>query len=121
MGSFKGKFAIVALIIALTGCSDDRSSVPSNAAVPIADTSVQKKRIILEGSLPSVMDPPKGCAFNTRCPRKIGRICETEAPPHVEAAGGHLIACHIPLAELREVSPVIVLAGSGDGETTAAE
>jgi peptide/nickel transport system ATP-binding protein len=91
------------------------------SAVPIADTSVQKKRIILEGSLPSVLDPPKGCAFNTRCPRKIGRICETELPPHVEAADGHLIACHIPLAELREVSPVIVLAGSGDGETTAAE
>jgi peptide/nickel transport system ATP-binding protein len=91
------------------------------SAVPIADTSVQKKRIILEGSLPSVLDPPNGCAFNTRCPRKIGRICETELPPHVEAAEGHLIACHIPLAELREVSPVIVLAGSSDGETTAAE
>jgi peptide/nickel transport system ATP-binding protein len=78
------------------------------SAVPIADTSVKKKRIILEGSLPSVLNPPKGCPFHTRCPRKIGRICETEAPPNRESAPGHLIACHIPMNELCEVEPVIV-------------
>ncbi len=78
------------------------------SAVPIADTSIEKKRIILEGALPSVVNPPKGCPFNTRCQRKIGRICETEVPPVIEAAPGHAIACHIPLEELREVGPVIV-------------
>ena len=91
------------------------------SAVPIADTSIKKKRIILEGNLPSVMSPPKGCAFNTRCPRKVGRICETEVPPHVDASDGHMIACHIPMAELREVDPVIVQTKSGEGESTAAE
>src|SRR3546814_13399084 len=51
------------------------------SAVPIADTSVEKTRIILEGNLPSVTNPPSGCVFNTRCPRKLGAVCETEAPP----------------------------------------
>jgi len=69
---------------------------------------VEKKRIILEGNLPSVMNPPKGCPFHTRCPRKIGRICETETPPFADAGGGHVIFCHIPLEELRKVEPVIV-------------
>ncbi len=78
------------------------------SAVPIADTSIKKKRIILEGNLPSVMSPPKGCPFNTRCPRKIGSICETEVPPFVEAGPGHVIMCHIPMEELKSVEPVIV-------------
>lgn len=78
------------------------------SAVPIADTSIQKKRIILEGNLPSVVDPPGGCPFNTRCPRKIGKVCETETPPFVEASPGHVITCHIPMEELRRVEPVIV-------------
>ena len=77
------------------------------SAVPIADTSVKKKHIILEGALPSVLDPPKGCPFHTRCPRKIGAICEETPPPAVSAESGHLIACHIPLDELRKVDPVI--------------
>ena len=76
------------------------------SAVPIADTSIEKQRIILEGSLPSVLNPPKGCPFNTRCHRKVGRVCETEVPPVLEDAPNHMIACHIPLEELREVPPV---------------
>ena len=78
------------------------------SAVPIADTSIEKKRIILEGNLPSVINPPKGCPFHTRCQRKIGEICETEPPPEVEASPGHMILCHIPIEVLRKVDPVIV-------------
>ena len=77
------------------------------SAVPIADTSVEKKHIVLEGPLPSVLDPPKGCPFNTRCPRKLGAICETERPPVHKTVNGHAIACHIPLAELESYEPVI--------------
>ncbi|NBB81903.1 MAG: dipeptide ABC transporter ATP-binding protein [Alphaproteobacteria bacterium] len=76
------------------------------SAVPIADTRVEKKRIILEGSLPSVMNPPKGCPFHTRCPRKIGKICE-DTPPPAQRENGHVIRCHIPLDELRDIEPVI--------------
>ena len=80
------------------------------SAVPIADTSIEKKRIILEGNLPSVMDPPKGCPFNTRCQSKLGDICETEDPPLIEDRPGHVIACHIPIEDLRKAKPVIQLA-----------
>ena len=77
------------------------------SAVPIADPAVKKRQIVLEGTLPSAMDPPTGCPFHTRCQRKLGAVCETEAPPQREAADGHVIACHIPLEELCAVEPVI--------------
>jgi peptide/nickel transport system ATP-binding protein len=77
------------------------------SAVPIPDTSVQKRRIILEGSPPSVMNPPSGCPFHTRCPRKIGTICETQEPPVREPSPGHRIACHISQDELQNMAPVI--------------
>ncbi|MDX1513896.1 MAG: ABC transporter ATP-binding protein [Gammaproteobacteria bacterium] len=77
------------------------------SAVPIADPEVTKREIVLEGNLPSVLNPPKGCPFSTRCPRKIGKICEEERPPVQMASNGHAIACHIPLDELRQVEPVI--------------
>ncbi|GAB4392488.1 MAG: ABC transporter ATP-binding protein [Kiloniellaceae bacterium] len=80
------------------------------SAVPIADTSVEKTRIILEGNLPSVTNPPSGCVFNTRCPRKIGEICETQDPPVVEPTPGHQIACHLSREELALMKPVIVMA-----------
>ena len=83
------------------------------SAVPIADTGIEKKRIILEGNLPSVMDPPKGCPFHTRCHRKIEGLCDKEVPPIVRLAEGHDIACHIPREELEKMEPVIVLAKPG--------
>jgi peptide/nickel transport system ATP-binding protein len=76
------------------------------SAVPIADTSVKKKHIVLMGELPSPMNPPSGCPFQTRCPRKIGAICETELPPVWDLAPGHRIMCHLPAAELRAMEPI---------------
>ena len=78
------------------------------SAVPIADPEVHKRNIVLEGNLPSVLDPPKGCPFVTRCPRKLGEICEEQRPP-MQTTAGHAIACHIPLAELRQIKPVITV------------
>jgi peptide/nickel transport system ATP-binding protein len=79
------------------------------SAVPIADTSVKKKHIVLKGELPSPMNPPPGCPFQTRCHRKIGLICETEMPPLQELGPGHKILCHIPAAELRKMEPVFAM------------
>ncbi len=76
------------------------------SAVPIADTSIKKKHIVLRGELPSPMNPPPGCPFQTRCPRKIGSICETELPPLQELGPGHKIMCHLPAAELKKMEPV---------------
>jgi len=79
------------------------------SAIPVADTAVKKKRVFLVGDIPSAMNPPSGCPFNTRCPRKLGKICEEQVPPLLEASGEHRIACHIPLQELRAVEPVFML------------
>ncbi|MCX8231145.1 MAG: ABC transporter ATP-binding protein [Alphaproteobacteria bacterium] len=77
------------------------------SAVPIANTRYKKKRIMLEGSPPSALNPPSGCSFHTRCHRKVGAICETELPPTIVTAVGHSIACHIPADELSTVDPVL--------------
>jgi peptide/nickel transport system ATP-binding protein len=77
------------------------------SAVPVPDTRVKRKRILLEGEIPSAIDPPSGCPFHTRCHRKIGPICEREAPPVRRFGTGHTIACHIPPAELEAIDPVI--------------
>ena len=57
-------------------------------------------RIRLQGEIPSALKPPPGCVFQTRCPRKLGRICESEEPALHVAEPGHVIRCHIPAAEL---------------------
>ena len=77
------------------------------SAVPIADTSIEKRHIVLEGELPSPINPPSGCPFQTRCPRKIGSICEQQRPPVQRTDSGHAIMCHIPLEELSQVEPVM--------------
>ncbi|MEM5382186.1 ABC transporter ATP-binding protein [Paraburkholderia phymatum] len=59
------------------------------------------QRIRLSGELPSAASPPSGCVFHTRCPRKLGAICEQQDPPFTDAGGGHRIRCHIPVDELR--------------------
>ncbi len=81
------------------------------SAVPIADPAIKKRDIVLEGAVPSALNPPKGCPFSSRCPRKIGTICEEEPPPVRDSDTGHAIACHIPLEELRAVEPVFEVPG----------
>lgn len=60
----------------------------------------ETKAIRLQGTVPSPANPPTGCRFHTRCPRKIGAICETHEPPARISEAGHTIYCHIPLEEL---------------------
>ena len=79
------------------------------SAVPVADPNAVQERIRLQGPVPGAGSRPTGCPFQTRCPRKIGAICEQEAPPVQVAAEGHTIRCHIPLAELAQLRPVIEL------------
>ena len=76
------------------------------SAVPIPDPSVERTSIRLSGAVPSALDPPSGCRFHTRCPRKIGPICEREPPPWREITEEHRIYCHIDIEELRAVEPV---------------
>lgn len=64
------------------------------SAVPIADPTVKRKRIILEGSIPSATNPPSGCKFHTRCPKRMP-ICETVAPERYEPSADHYVYCHL--------------------------
>ncbi len=73
------------------------------SAVPSVDGATES-RIVLEGEIPSAADPPSGCVFNTRCPRRLETgVCETTVPPLVEVEPGHRMACHIPIEELRQL------------------
>jgi peptide/nickel transport system ATP-binding protein len=73
------------------------------SAVPSLDGQ-RPTRIRLTGEIPSAADPPTGCVFHTRCPRKLTTgVCESTEPPLHEGEPGHLIRCHIPLAELRDL------------------
>ncbi len=66
-------------------------------AIPEPDPDVESKRqeVVLEGEIPSPVNPPSGCKFRTRCPKKIGSICETQPPPMTRIASGHRVACHL--------------------------
>ena len=70
------------------------------SAVPIPDPDAEVNAIRLEGPVPSAANPPTGCPFHTRCPRKLGAICEEQVPPSRVGADGHTIVCHIPLSTL---------------------
>jgi len=64
------------------------------SAIPIPDPTVRMNRIVLEGSIPSPANPPKGCKFHTRCSQCM-EICKTEAPVQKEIEPGHSVVCHL--------------------------
>lgn len=70
------------------------------SAVPIPDPTIElgRQRIVLQGDLPSPIDPPSGCRFRTRCWRADER-CATEQPTLTAVQGAHEVACHYPGAE----------------------
>jgi peptide/nickel transport system ATP-binding protein len=73
------------------------------SAVPIPDPAVRSERIRLIGAVPDPSRPPTGCPFQTRCPRKLGTICEEQAAPLRAIAPGHQIRCHIPVVDLQRM------------------
>ncbi len=64
------------------------------SAIPMPDPDIKMNRVILEGSIPSPADPPKGCKFHTRCNRCMER-CKTEEPVEREVKPGHFVMCHL--------------------------
>lgn len=64
------------------------------SAVPLPDPTKRKERIILQGELPSPLNPPPGCMFHTRCPYALEK-CKTVEPVRREVAADHLVACHL--------------------------
>jgi peptide/nickel transport system ATP-binding protein len=78
------------------------------AAIPSSDPGIARRARARTRADTAPFDKPmKGCCFQHRCPRKIGAICEDLTPPAVVAAPGHTIACHLPLAVLKDVPSVL--------------
>jgi len=94
------------------------------SAVPIPDPRVEQKHIRLSGVVPSALNPPSGCRFHTRCPRRKmlpdgGQICEQEVAPQLDGGDGHRIFCHLPLDELRRLDPVVTSMSEASGGAQA--
>ncbi len=88
------------------------------SAVPIPDPRAEQKHIRLSGTVPSALNPPSGCRFHTRCPRRNmlpdnGAICEQQPPPAQFDTEQHRIYCHIPLETLRQMEAVVTIEKEG--------
>lgn len=64
------------------------------SAIPVPDPHYKRERIILQGDVPSPINPPSGCRFHTRCP-KVMDICKVQVPESVEVSPNHWVACHL--------------------------
>ena len=65
------------------------------SAVPIPDPTIKRKRIMLQGDVPSPIRPPSGCHFHTRCPIAKKGVCDVERPVLKDSGNGHFVACHL--------------------------
>jgi len=65
------------------------------SAVPIPDPRVKRKRITLQGDVPSPIRPPSGCHFHTRCPIARFPLCSSEKPELKQSSPGHWVSCHL--------------------------
>ena len=79
------------------------------SAIPIADTTVKKRKVLISGEIPSPSNPPPGCPFQTRCAYMIKGTCDVTLPPLREFGPGHVIACHLDGDVLQKMEPVITI------------
>ena len=64
------------------------------SAVPVPDPAIKRRKLVVQGDVPSPMRPPPGCHFHTRCPYAVDR-CKVEVPALRDLGGGQLVACHL--------------------------
>jgi oligopeptide/dipeptide ABC transporter ATP-binding protein len=64
------------------------------AAVPVPDPAIKRTKLVVQGDVPSPLNPPPGCRFHTRCPYMVPR-CKEEVPALREIEPGHHVACHL--------------------------
>ena len=76
------------------------------SAIPIPDPTIKRKRVILQGDVPSPVNPPSGCRFHTRCPVAIDK-CKVTEPPLEELKPGHFVACHVAKDEVMRAKAMV--------------
>lgn len=76
------------------------------SSAPVLDSNLEFRRVRLEGSLPSRIGRVQGCSFASRCPHRIGTICDTEKPYQRDIEPGHWIQCHLDIDTLQAVPPI---------------
>ena len=86
------------------------------SAIPVPRPRAERSRMLLQGELPSALDPPSGCRFHTRCPFVIDR-CRSEAPQLLADSSGHATACH----RTAELPPAEAIVPTGGGLSPALE
>jgi oligopeptide/dipeptide ABC transporter ATP-binding protein len=80
------------------------------SAIPVPKPQAKRSRILLQGEMPSALNPPAGCRFHTRCPYVIER-CRIEPPELLADSAGHLTACH-RTAELPPPDAIVAADGA---------
>lgn len=71
------------------------------SSVPLPDPAAKRKKVILQGNVPSPVNPPWGCRFHTRCPYKMD-ICTQKEPPLNDIGGSHFVACHLTGGQVKQ-------------------
>lgn len=90
------------------------------SAIPSPDPDVARTvRIQARADATMSEAAPRGCVYHHRCPRSLGQRCAETAPPIVEAAPGHRIACHLSLAELKAMVPVLPVSAAEDARESS--
>ena len=69
-------------------------SIALLCCIPIPDPKIKKEYIVIKGEVPSLINPPPGCKFHPRCPKKMP-ICEKTEPKLIEINKEHFVACHL--------------------------
>jgi len=86
------------------------------SAIPVPRPQAKRSRLLLQGEMPSALDPPPGCRFHTRCPFMVDR-CRIEAPDLLADGSGHTTACH----RTAELPPAEAIVPSDGGFSPALE
>ena len=86
------------------------SAVP----IPDPDRARAKQRIILQGDVPSPVDPPPGCRFHPRCPKAQFPLCREQEPQLGDMGGGHLAACHFPITGPTDLADSLARSAAAD-------
>jgi oligopeptide/dipeptide ABC transporter ATP-binding protein len=91
---YLGKIVEIARSHDLYHCAKHPYSLALLSAIPVPDPGMKREKILLTGDIPSSINPPVGCRFYSRCPKRMD-LCEREEPHFIQVGPSHYCACHL--------------------------